>query len=47
MNKRETGWGSYGISFARLSDIAQKYNVYFIGCGQDTHSFFWEFITGP
>lgn len=45
MNQKEKGWSSYCIPFASLSDIARRFNIFFIGCGQDEHSFYWEFIT--
>lgn len=45
MNKKEDGWESWGMRVPSLSYLAKNFQVYFLGVGQDNHSFYWELIT--
>jgi len=42
MNRRETGWSSYGYPHPTLADVLDKWAVRIVGGGVDEHSVFVE-----
>ena len=43
MNKRESGWGSFGREYLNLRQVMHRYDIVILGFGQDKCSFFAEF----
>lgn len=41
MNRKESGFASFGYEYASLAALFAEWNVFVTGCGTDAHSFFY------